>query len=477
MLDADAWELRRDGELVPLQDLPLRLLVALVERAPATVSRQALREILWSPGTHLDVDASLNTAVARVREALGDDASAPRFVATVPRRGYRFAAAVERVEERTWAGRLRRWPAGAGVAPALVTLVALAVFGGWWALSSPAPSSGRGADSAEVREHLAVARHHAEQRSREGLEKSIAAFQSAAALDPGSAEAYGGLASSYALLGIYDFWRPREAFGPAETMARRALELEPDSARAHLARALVAAVAHWDWETATISVDRAVELAPGSSEAWFWRGALSSSLGHHDEALESTERALALDPTSPVVNAAHAWQLFMARRDREAIAQAHRTIELHPDYYDAWDNLKWIEITLARQGAPEGERSGAHEAAAVEAWARAEELDEGPGAGDEIRRVHAEGGLELLHRKAIASQVARWRAGRYQSPYDVVLEHAALGQVEEALTWLERSFAERETDLIGLAVDPRLDPLRDAPRFRDLLDRMSFPDR
>lgn len=472
VLDSDAWELQRDGEVVPLQDLPLRLLVTLVERAPATVSRRELREALWPPGTHLDVDASLNTAVARVREALGDDASSPRFVATVPRRGYRFAATVKRVEGRRKTGRPRGWPTAAGVALALVGLAAL---GGWWALSSPAASPGRTADSAEVREHLAVARHQAERRSREGLEKSIAAFQSAAALDPGSAEAYSGLAASYALLGIYDFWRPREAFGPAQTMARRALELDPGSARAHLARALVAAVAHWDWETAKASVDRAVERAPGSSDAWFWRGALSSSLGRHDEALASTERALALAPTSPVINAASAWQLFMARRDQEAIDQAHRTLELHPDYYDAWDNLKWIEITLAREGAREG--IGGHAAAAVEAWVRAEELDAGPGAGDEIRRIHAEGGLELLHRKAIASQVARWRAGRYQSPYDVVLEHAALGQVEEALTWLERSFAERETDLIGLGVDPRLDPLRDTPRFRDLLARMNFPDR
>ncbi len=476
VLDAGELELRCSGEVVPLQELPLRLLAVLVERAPSTVSRDALREALWPPGTHLDVDASLNTAVARVREALGDDAAAPRFVATVPRRGYRFAAAVEPVEKPgegsrgTFRRRARR------VVVAVLGLATVAL-GAWWALSSPASSSGRSADSAQVREHLAVARHHAERRSREGLEKSIASFQSAAALDPESAEAYSGLASSYALLGIYDFWRPREAFGPAETMARRALELDPGSARAHLARALVAAVAGWDWETATASVDRAVERAPGSADAWFWRGALLSSLGQHDEALTSTERALALDPTSPVINAASAWQLFMARRDREAIAQAHRTIELHPDYYDAWDNLKWIEVTLAREGARKGEGTGGHETAAVEAWARAEELDEGPGAGDEVRRIHAEGGLELLHRKAIASQVARWRAGRYQSPYDVVLEHAALGQVEEALTWLERSFAERETDLIGLGVDPRLDPLRDTPRFREMVARMEFPDR
>lgn len=81
-----------------MQDLPLRLLIALVRRAPRLVTREELRDELWPPGTHLDVDASLNTAVARVREALGDDATSPGFVVTVPRRGYKFVAPVERLE-------------------------------------------------------------------------------------------------------------------------------------------------------------------------------------------------------------------------------------------------------------------------------------------------------------------------------------------------------------------------------------------
>ncbi|MGD2116677.1 MAG: tetratricopeptide repeat protein [Acidobacteriota bacterium] len=470
LLDGGELELRRGGEVVPLQELPLRLLVTLVERAPATVSREMLREALWPPGTHLDVDASLNTAVARVREALGDEASEPRFVATVPRRGYRFVAPVERVEDGrspgSRGGGRRRWLTAAALG------VVLLAAGVWWTASSPwddhsgaaAARAGAGSPSA-AREYLLIARHHADRRSREGLEKSIAAFQSAAALDPGSAEAYSGLAASYALLGIYDFWRPREAFGPAEVMARRALELDPESARAHLARGLVAAVVHWDWETATAAVERAVELAPDAPEPWFWRGSLLSALGRHGEALASTERALALAPTSPVINTAYAWHLFQARRGEEAVAQAHRAIELHPDYYDAWDNLKWIEVTLG------------HESEALEAWVRAEALDaRSEDAGREIWRIHTKGGLELLHRKAIEGQVARWESGRYQPPYDVVLEYAALREVDPALDWLERSFAERETDLVSLAVDPRLDALRGHPRFRELLARMGFPD-
>lgn len=463
-LDGESGTLTRDGEPVPLQDLPLRLLVALVEGAPGTVSRDALREVLWPPGTHLDLDASLNTAVARVREALGDDASSPRFVATVPRKGYRFVAPLARV-------RRRRRGAAATTAIGATLALALMAAGTWWTLSTPRGDRSLRADATasrheRARESILIARHFAERRSRDGLERAIAAYQSAAAVAPDSAEAYSGLALSYTLLGIYDYWRPREAFGPAETMARRALELDPGSADAHLAMGVVAAVVHWDWAAALAEAEGAVEVRPDAPSVWVWRGALFAALGRHDESIASTRRALALAPASPVVNTALAWNLFLARRDDEAIAQSRRTIDLFPDYYDAWDNLKWIEVTIG------------HDPEALEAWIRADQLDPSADAdedADELRRSYEAMGLRRLHRAAIKGKLARWRSGSYQSPYDVVLEYAALGEVDDAIAWLERSFAERETDLTGLAVDPRLDVLRADPRFQAMLERMHFP--
>ncbi|MEO1085373.1 MAG: winged helix-turn-helix domain-containing protein, partial [Acidobacteriota bacterium] len=96
-LDSGAAELRRDGRKVPLQDLPLRLLETLVGRPGELVGRDELRTTLWPPDVHVDFDGSLNAAVRRLREALGDSAKDPRFLETVPRRGYRFIAPVARV--------------------------------------------------------------------------------------------------------------------------------------------------------------------------------------------------------------------------------------------------------------------------------------------------------------------------------------------------------------------------------------------
>jgi DNA-binding winged helix-turn-helix (wHTH) protein/TolB-like protein len=90
--------LRRAGFRVRLQDLPFRLLVALAERPGELVTREELRRVLWPTETHGDFAHRLGGALNRLREALGDPADRPRVIETIPRRGYRFCATVERIE-------------------------------------------------------------------------------------------------------------------------------------------------------------------------------------------------------------------------------------------------------------------------------------------------------------------------------------------------------------------------------------------
>jgi len=95
--DLTAGELRKNGARLRLQEQPFQLLSLLLERPGEVVTREEIRQKLWSNDTFVDFDHSLNTAVNKVREALGDSASSPRFVETVARRGYRFLASVETV--------------------------------------------------------------------------------------------------------------------------------------------------------------------------------------------------------------------------------------------------------------------------------------------------------------------------------------------------------------------------------------------
>ncbi len=131
-IDLEAGELRRRGVRVPLQEKPLQLLAVLVERPGAIVSREELRQRLW-PDVHVDFDGSLNAAVKKLREALGDSAHQPRFVETVPRRGYRFVghrAAAAAAPAPPISRHSRPAPAVL-IAAGLASLVALAVAAGW----------------------------------------------------------------------------------------------------------------------------------------------------------------------------------------------------------------------------------------------------------------------------------------------------------------------------------------------------------
>lgn len=94
-LDLNAGELRKSGVRLRLQGQPIQVLTLLLERAGDVVTREELREKLWAADTFVDFDHSLNTAINKVREALGDSASSPRFVETLARRGYRFIAPVQ----------------------------------------------------------------------------------------------------------------------------------------------------------------------------------------------------------------------------------------------------------------------------------------------------------------------------------------------------------------------------------------------
>ena len=95
-LDTRAGELRKQGKRIRLQEQPLQVLAALVGRPGEIVTREELRQRLWPGDTFVDFDHSLNTAVNKLRDVLGDSAGSPRFVETVARKGYRFIAQVQR---------------------------------------------------------------------------------------------------------------------------------------------------------------------------------------------------------------------------------------------------------------------------------------------------------------------------------------------------------------------------------------------
>jgi DNA-binding winged helix-turn-helix (wHTH) protein/TolB-like protein len=140
-------ELRRDGSVVKLQPQPARVLAMLLERPGETVTRDELRQRIWGSETFVDFERGLNFCVSQIRFALGDAADAPRFVETVPRRGYRFIAAIDAAPADSVATPEPEAPASSVgawrlpmVAAAVLVLAAVVLFAGRpWGVAAPAP--------------------------------------------------------------------------------------------------------------------------------------------------------------------------------------------------------------------------------------------------------------------------------------------------------------------------------------------------
>ena len=119
-VDLAAGELRKNGRKIKLQDQPFRVLTALLARPDEVVTREELRAELWPDDTYVDFDRSLNTAVNKLRDAVGDSASRPRLIETLPRRGYRFLGQVEVVGGQTVKGDLGEQASDRREAPAVL---------------------------------------------------------------------------------------------------------------------------------------------------------------------------------------------------------------------------------------------------------------------------------------------------------------------------------------------------------------------
>src|SRR5690242_6211754 len=137
-LDLAASELRKGGTLLKLAPQPFQVLRLLAENGGEICTRDTIRQTLWGDDTHVDFDRNLNVCMTQIRAVLSDDADAPRFIRTVPRRGYRFVAPVERIPPAVAAARPRfRYAIALGVSAAVLSVVA------WRAIPRGVPASER----------------------------------------------------------------------------------------------------------------------------------------------------------------------------------------------------------------------------------------------------------------------------------------------------------------------------------------------
>jgi serine/threonine-protein kinase len=306
-------------------------------------------------------------------------------------------------------------------------------------------------------------RYYWNTRTDEGLQRSIRYFQQAIDSDPAFGQAYAGLADAYALIAGYGPVPPHDAFPRAKAAARKALEIDDTIAEAHTSLAFVLTIYDFDWARGEQEFKRAIELNPNYATGHHWYGHYLMFVQRFDEAVAEMRRARELDPLSPINTTEVGYPWFFARQYDRAIADYKKAIDLTPDFYRA----HWLlgQAYEQKQMYPE----------AVAAMRKAIDLSGGnPVMMAALAHVQAMSGNRAEARKTLDT-LTRLSRDSYFSPYFIAELHLALGETQDALDWLERAYDGRDYFLRWLKIDPRLDALRDQPRFQALERRMNYP--
>ncbi len=238
---------------------------------------------------------------------------------------------------------------------------------------------------------------------------------------------------------------------------RRALALDSTLAEAHASLAHIHLEFDHDWGAAEQEYLRAIALDPSYPTAHHWYGGYLSAMGRHDEALQQAETARSLDPMSLIIQTWMGLRYYLARNNEAAIAEYLKALALNQDFAPAHWHLGW-----AYEGA------GRFKEAIAEAE-RALALDPGNLLYlSSLGHAYASAGMNKEARDVLA-RLGEASTSRHVSAYHTAVIHAALGDTTAALDWLARAYDEQSPWIGYLAVDPRVDPLRSQPRFKELL--------
>jgi pentatricopeptide repeat protein len=297
--------------------------------------------------------------------------------------------------------------------------------------------------------------------STSGLEESIGYFEEATKRDPTFAPAYVGLADAYDKLGTVFIGNPPSETRPkVVSAARKALELDPGLTEAHVLLADVYQE-QWRWSDAEAEYNRALDLNPNDAAAHVGFAHWLLCQGRTQEALTWTARGRELDPIA-VSGTSIGETLFFARQYDESIREFRSVLAVQGDDAGTLWNLGY---SLIANGQPQDAIPVLEKAAAIS--------NRSPGVIGVLIRAYAHAGrrkdaLRVLDELKQRRQKGYVPAGAFVNAY------LGLGDNEQAFVWLERAYQEQSNILQFLKVHPHFDPLRDDPRFKDLLQRVGL---
>jgi DNA-binding winged helix-turn-helix (wHTH) protein/tetratricopeptide (TPR) repeat protein len=296
----------------------------------------------------------------------------------------------------------------------------------------------------------------------EGLEKAMQAFTEASLRDPNYALAYTALSGCSSMIYFRNVSAPpaKEAALKAKLYAEKALTLDDALAEAHVVYLIATLYYDYDFSWVERNFDRVLAMNPKSSPSHRWCGIYLAAKGRFAEALQVMRQACDADPLSSIGNSGMAFVYYYMREYDQAIAAFEKTLQFEPNYSEARLGLATVYALQGRY---------------TEAFA---ELDQ-PFFMDLTRKlavkgfIYARSGDRTATRRML-EELCDFAVHAYVNPREMAILHAALGEVDEAFTWIEKAYAEHHPWLIYINVDVWTAPLRSDPRFTDLLRRIGL---
>ncbi len=352
----------------------------------------------------------------------------------------------------------------AGVAPA--TRVMHTLFrGSTDASSASSPLAVSEAEKREAQNFYVRGRYEWNQRTPDSLNRALDDFTQAIVHDPGSAQAYVGLAETYDLLREYSTMPDSEAYSRGVAAARRAVELDDSLADAHRALAFAEMYGSWDFTGAEREFRRAIELNPKDAEVRRWYANAIGVSGRFAESLDQMNIAIALDPTSHATLADKGMMLHLAGRTDEGVELLKEVERSAPEFRSPHAYL--MRISFERRDYPtflaEGEKT-------------AESMND-PVLRDIVKAArsgYARNGEHGLLHDLYVKQKEYYAAGKLTAT--ALAETCVLmGKKEEALHLLEEAYSHHEAEVLSCLSHPDLLSLKNEPRYKELVRKINFP--
>jgi TolB-like protein/DNA-binding winged helix-turn-helix (wHTH) protein/thioredoxin-like negative regulator of GroEL len=298
-------------------------------------------------------------------------------------------------------------------------------------------------------------------RTEEAFQQAADYFQQAIDKDPNYGAAYAGLADTFALMSTWYDGPQSELMPKARTAALRALELDESLAEAHASLALIKENYDYDWAGSEKEFRRAIQLGPQYATAHQWYAESLSWQGRFEEAFAESEQARRLDPLSLIIAVDYASILYYSRQYDSALKQCRSVLELDPNFRHARGLMIPSYSQLGRYDEALDE---------INRWAAG---DQSPWVWASRAAVYS----RLGHAEEARGEVVKIEqlpGSRVDRTPTLLMAYVGTGQKDRALDLLQKAYSEHSNAVVQIKVDPMYDPVRNDPRFKDLLRRIGL---